>query len=270
VLFRKTYADLDNCPVCQASRWKDPVNKKVPEKVLRHFPLEPRLQRIFANKKTSEEAQWHKLKRVLKEKEMSHPADGEAWIEFDKCWPEFADDARNIRLGLATDGFNPFGNIRSSYSMWPIFVIPYNFPPWSCMQESNFMMALLISSTKSPGKHFDVFLQPLLEDLLELWKGVDAIDALTGKKFSLHATVFWCIHDYPALSTLSGRTTKGYFACLHCDKDPLSYRIRGKFCYIGHHRFLPRRHRLRTNNEYASLHESKERPCTFTTEEVLE
>ena len=29
-------------------------------------------------------------------------------------------------------------------------------------------------------------------------------------------------------------------------------------------------HRLRTNNEFASLHESKEKPGTFTTEELLE
>lgn len=271
VLFRKEYAELDTCPVCQASRWKDPVNKKVPEKVLRHFPLIPRLQRIFATKKTAEEAQWHKLNREPKEKEMSHPADGEAWKDFDKCWPDFAEDARNLRLGLATDGFNPFGNMRSSYSMWPIFVIPYNFPPWSCMQESNFMMALLIPGPRSPGKkHFDVFLQPLIEELLSLSSGVDTVDALTGKDFKLRAAVLWCIHDYPALSTLSGRTTQGFFACLHCDKNPLSYSIRNKLCYIGHCRFLPRRHRLRTNNEYASLHESKEKPGTFTTEELLE
>jgi hypothetical protein len=270
VLFRGTYANLDNCPKCEASRWKDPVNKKVPETILRHSPLKPRLQRIFASKKTSEEAQWHKRKRVPKDKEMSHPADGEAWKDFDKCWPKFADDPRNLRLGLATHGFNPFGNMRSSYSMWPVIVIPYNFPPWVCVQESNFMMALLIPGPKSPGKDFDVFLQPLIEDLLSLWSGVDTIDAQTGKEFKLHAAVLWCIHDYPALSTLSGHTTKGYFACLHCDKDPLSYSIRGKICYIGHCCFLPRRHRLRTNNEYASLHESKDRPDTFTAEEVLQ
>jgi hypothetical protein len=270
VLFRKDYADLDNCLVCQASRWEDPVNKKVPEKVLRNFPLIPRLQRIFAIKKTSEEAKWHKLNRESKEKEMSHPADGEARKDFDKCWPQFTEDAHNIRLGLATDGFNLFGNMRSSYSMWPIFVIPYNFPPWSCMQELNFLMALLIPGPRSPRKHFDVFLQPLIEDLLDLWSGVDTIDCLTGKDLKLRAAVLWCIHDYPALSTMSGHTTKGFFACLHCDKDPLLYSIRSKLCYIGHCRFLPRRHRLRNNNEYASLHESKDKPGTFTTEELLQ
>jgi hypothetical protein len=45
----------------------------------------------------------------------------------------FEEDARNIRLGLATDGFNPFGKMNSTYSMWPVFLVPYNFPPWVCI-----------------------------------------------------------------------------------------------------------------------------------------
>jgi hypothetical protein len=52
--------------------------------VLRHFPLIPRLRRMFATAKISEEAQWHKLKRKEVENELSHPADGEAWKDFDK------------------------------------------------------------------------------------------------------------------------------------------------------------------------------------------
>jgi len=270
VLFRKDNKDKDNCPVCGASRWKDPGRKKILEKVLRHFPLVPRLQRMFVSKKSSEEAQWHKLKRKHNEKEMTHPADGKAWEDFDNHWPDFAQDARNIRLGLATDGFNPFSNMTSSYSMWPIFVIPYNLPPWACMDESNFMMALLIPGPRSPGKALDVFLQPLVEELLQLWSGVDTLDAITGLDFKLRAAVLWCIHDYPALSTLSGRTTSGYFACLHCDQNPLSYAIRSKLCYIGHCRFLPKGHRLRRDNEFASIHDSSVKPASFTTQELLE
>jgi hypothetical protein len=53
VLFRKNYEKIDICLVCKASRWKDPVNKKVLEKVLQHFPFIRRLQRIFASKKTA-------------------------------------------------------------------------------------------------------------------------------------------------------------------------------------------------------------------------
>uniref|UniRef100_A0A0A8YWQ9 Uncharacterized protein n=1 Tax=Arundo donax TaxID=35708 RepID=A0A0A8YWQ9_ARUDO len=46
----------------------------------------------------------------------------------------------------------------NSYSMWPVFVIPYNLPLWACMEQSNFIMALLIPGPKAPGKDFDVFL----------------------------------------------------------------------------------------------------------------
>jgi len=233
VLFRKGYAKHDSCLVCGLSRWKDPKRKKIPQKVLRHFPLAPRLKRMFVTKEASEKAQWHKLKRQPREKEMSHPADGEAWKDFDKEYPDFAKDPRNLRLGLATDGFNPFSEKNTRYSMWPVFVVPYNLPPWACMEESNFMMALLIPGPTCLGKDFDVFLEPLVEDLLELWAGVRAYDAITGKMFKLRAAVLWCIHDYPAQSTLSGRTTKGYFACIHCDKHPLSYGLRRKLGILG-------------------------------------
>nr|XP_025880314.1 uncharacterized protein LOC107280544 [Oryza sativa Japonica Group] len=200
---------------------------------------------------------------------MSHPVDGEAWQDFDREYPDFAKEARNLRLGLATDGFNPFGNFNTKYSMWPVFVVPYNLPPWACMDQSNLMMALLIPGPCSPGKDFDLFLQPLVEELIELWKGVHTYDAIIDKEFKLRAAVLWCIHDYPALATLSGRTTKGYFACIHCDKNPLSYALRNKIAYIGHYRFLPRGHRLRRNNEYSGLHGTNDPPGKFTKAELL-
>ena len=83
---------------------------------------------MFVNKEAVQEAQWHKLKRNPSEKEMSHTADGEAW-------QDFAEDARNLRLGLATDGFNPFSEKNTKYSMWPIFVVPYNLPPRAWMSQ---------------------------------------------------------------------------------------------------------------------------------------
>ena len=72
--------------------------------------------------------QWHEKKRV-DDDTLRHPADEDAWKEFDKDNNWFAQDPRNVRLGLATDGFNPFGIMSSTYSMWPVVVIPYNLPP---------------------------------------------------------------------------------------------------------------------------------------------
>ena len=76
------------------------------------------------------------------------------------------------------------------------------------MDESNCFMSLLIPGPTSPGKDFDLFLEPLIEELLELWGGVKTLDASSGKEFKLRAAVLWCIHDYPALGTLSGRKQK--------------------------------------------------------------
>ena len=44
VLFRKEYAELEKFPTCGTNRYrKDLQGSTVPEKVLRHFPLIPRI-----------------------------------------------------------------------------------------------------------------------------------------------------------------------------------------------------------------------------------
>ena len=89
---------------------------------------------------------------------MHHPADSEAWKDFDKKHDSFAKDPRNVRLGLASDGFNPFGNMSNFYSIWPVFLIPYNLPPRKCMKDPFFMMSLLIPGRTALVFYIDVFL----------------------------------------------------------------------------------------------------------------
>ena len=72
--------ELQACPKCKECRWEDADSSwRVPNKVLRHFPLVPRLQRIFAIQGTITDVEWHNTKREKNAGEMSHPADGEAW-----------------------------------------------------------------------------------------------------------------------------------------------------------------------------------------------
>jgi hypothetical protein len=118
---------------------------------------------MILSSKTTKVARWHQSKRKLVNNELSHPADDGAWEKLNKSWPKFVEDARNLRLGLATDGFNPFGKMNTSYSMWPISVVSYNMPPWVSMEESN-MLALLIPGSSSPSKYFDIFMEPLVSN----------------------------------------------------------------------------------------------------------
>jgi len=82
-------------------------------------------------------------------------------------WP-FAIDSRNVRLSLASDGFNQFGNMTNSYSVWPFVLISNNFPPWRCMKLPYFIMTIVILSPKARGHDSDVYLQHLIDELKEL------------------------------------------------------------------------------------------------------
>ena len=159
---------IDACPKCKQSRWEDKDGKRVPQKVLRHFLLIPWLKRMFTSSLIAKDLQWHGTRRETVEGQMSHPANGKAWKHFDDKYNWFAKDARNLRLAVATDGFNPLGNFSMTYSMWPVLVMPLNLPPWECVNPTNCFMSLLIPGPKSPGKDFDLFLEPLIEELLQL------------------------------------------------------------------------------------------------------
>ncbi|CAM8978331.1 unnamed protein product [Rhodiola kirilowii] len=82
---------------------------------------------------------WHG-ERNVEEGLIRHPADSEAWHNFDKKFPDFSRDIRNVLLGLATDGFNPFGAADISHSTWAIVVMSYNLPPSLCMKKNSIFL----------------------------------------------------------------------------------------------------------------------------------
>ncbi|XP_075109058.1 uncharacterized protein LOC142180858 [Nicotiana tabacum] len=116
---------LESCEVCGASRWKEDKRsgetkfksgKKIPYKILHYFSLKPRLQRLFMSSKISTLMRWHHDKR-FDDGIMRHPADLITWKTFDELHQSFASEPRNIRLGLASDGFQAFGNSKTPYSI---------------------------------------------------------------------------------------------------------------------------------------------------------
>jgi hypothetical protein len=71
-------------------------------------------------------------------------ADGYAFKEIVAKWTEFTDEPRNVRLSLATDGVNPFGELRSVYSVWTIFVINNSVPPLMSIKREHIMLTMII------------------------------------------------------------------------------------------------------------------------------
>ena len=109
---------------------------------------------------------------------MVHPSDGEAWNHFDGIHHEKASEPRNVRVALATDGFNPYGLMAAPYTCWPVFVIPLNLPPGVAFERQNIFLSLIIPG--HPGKKMGVFMEPLIDELVSAWEdGVWTYDRAT-------------------------------------------------------------------------------------------
>ena len=77
-------------------------------------------------------------------------ANGSALNNIKEKWSIFKDEPRNVRLPLAVGSFNPFGELRSTYSVWPIFIINNNLPPWMSIKREQTMLEMII-----PGIFFE-------------------------------------------------------------------------------------------------------------------
>ncbi|CAA7020270.1 unnamed protein product [Microthlaspi erraticum] len=126
-LFRKKLKKAKVCLKCKTSRWKTnmhtgEIKKGVPQKVLRYFPIIPRLKRMFRSEQTAMESRWH-FSNKRTDRKMRHPVESVTWMSMNDKFPSFAAELRNLRLGLSTDGFNPYSMKNSDIPLFYMLFI---------------------------------------------------------------------------------------------------------------------------------------------------
>ncbi|XP_018475621.1 uncharacterized protein LOC108846934 [Raphanus sativus] len=152
----------------------------------------------------AKDLRWHFSNKSTDGK-LRHPVDSVTWDQTNEKYPGFAAEERNMRLGLSTDGFNPFNMKNTMYSCWPVLLVNYNLPPDLCMKKENIMLTLLIPGPQQPGNSIDVYLEPLIDDLQHLWSTGELVyDALTRSTFTLRSMLLWTISVFPAYGNLAG------------------------------------------------------------------
>jgi hypothetical protein len=277
VLFWGRYQDSMVCPECLSMRMAKRGNSMVPQKVLRFFPIIPRLKRMFCSPLQAAAMTWYS--RVdPRDTLVCHALQGKAWahINSSPIFENFADDPRNLRLGMATDGINPFSEKRSVHSTWPVLLLNYNVPPWMTTKKYFVMLSLLIPGPKSVrGENFDVYIALLVEEFLQLWfEGVLMRDAASWNgraSIILRAMVIWTIHDLPAYGLVAGSTTKGYRGCPVCGPNTPSRRSSAlhKNVYGGFRQYLPEHHSMRDNVGNFGTSERPVHPGRISGEEYM-
>jgi hypothetical protein len=147
---------------------------------------------------------WHKEGVRENDQVIVHRSDSEAWKTLDDFDADLTTDARNVRIGLAMDGFLPYNMSATSYSCWSVFAILYNIPPSLCMKYEYMFLCLIISDPNHPGTRLNVMLKPLIEELKHLWGGVEAYGYDQKQRFNLRVVYLWSVHNFRAYNIFSG------------------------------------------------------------------
>ena len=122
---------------------------------------------LFGNGNDAKNLTWHADDRKS-DGLLQHLIDSPQWKAIDRLYLDFGDEPRNLRLGLASDGMNPFGNLSTNHSSWPILLMIYNLPPWLYIKQKYIMLCMMIVGPRQPGNDINVYLNPLIEDMRKL------------------------------------------------------------------------------------------------------
>jgi hypothetical protein len=92
--------------------------------------------------------------------------------------------------------------------------MPNNLSSNKCLNQGFVFLALAILGPKELRKQMNIFLRPLMEEVKELWQGIDAYDS--------H---LWSIHDYLAYGKFVVWCVHGRLNCPICMDDTNAFRL---------------------------------------------
>lgn len=212
--------DLGQCPHCNAPRLNPSGN---PYSTFQHIPLIPQLLALYCNPITAEMLKYRANYKIDDKSTIEDIYDGARYQELRDSFVtidgveqpyRFFEDDRELALGLSLDGMCPFK--RRKNSCWPIILINYGLPPEVRTHLHNIICTGVIPGPRSP-KDLNSFLQPLIDELLELAKGVEAVDVLREELFVLRAHLIPIFGDIPAITkALDFIGHNGLYPCRFC------------------------------------------------------
>ena len=273
VLYEGENADLRSCPTCNSPRYVECSND-APKRVVRYFDIIKHLVRMFRCPQIAKHMTWYSENKSRSQR-MRSVADSKQWKAIDEKYPDFASVVTNLCLGLVGDGIIPFKNNALKHSTWLLLITIYNLPPWLLTKKFFISLAIVILGPKAPtAENIDVYMAPLIRDLLELWDGVPAVNMSKPegeRRFTLRGMLMWTVNDFPAYGLLVGQQVHGYKGCPVCGPETCSEyaMLLGKMIYLGGRRYLPENHRFRRARAQFNNHQKWQLPPTRPTGEEV-
>ncbi|KAG9126384.1 hypothetical protein FRC07_003631 [Ceratobasidium sp. 392] len=210
VAYTGPYKKRLECPRCGAFRYKRDKRSRTGVRSRRHFlyiPLIPRLINMYRDPTTARLLGFRAQRRP-RPGALSDIFDGQHYAELLKrrvrvrgkpLDHHYFSSPTDVALGLSTDGVGPFK--KRTKTCWPLVVFNYNLDPAIRHRLENLLCIGVIPGPNSP-QELDTFLEPFIDELEELARGVAAFDGEHMRPFCLRAHLLACFGDMPAVAKM--------------------------------------------------------------------
>ena len=144
--------------------------------------------------------------------------DGQVWKHFmyDSDGVPFLASPNNFLLMLNCDWFQPFRH--TTFSVGVVYIVVANLPRHIRFTRDHILLVGIIPGPTEPKRTINTYLEPMVEDLLSLWKGVPLIKGSNNVVIRGALSCVAC--DVPAGQKLGGFIGhKGKRGCTKCLKE---------------------------------------------------
>ena len=136
----------------------------------------------------------------------------------------------NLGLLINVDWFQPYTHVQ--YSVGEVYLAFLNFPRHLRYKRENMLLVGVIPGPHEPSLHINSFLEPLVDELLKLWNGVEMIT--TEGQQIVHAVLLCNSSDVPATRKVGGFVGHGALkGCSRCLRNFETTRFSEKPNYSG-------------------------------------
>ncbi|KAG9125491.1 hypothetical protein FRC07_007398 [Ceratobasidium sp. 392] len=224
VAFTGDYKDEVICPYCPEPRYKtDPRSgRRVAQRQFQYIPIIPRLIAYYRNPLMARKMRYRSERQTAPDS-MSDIFDGSFYRQLldrrvtvgaETLGHRYFSKPTDVAFGLSTDGFGPFKSRKQT--CWPLILFNYNLPPSIRTQLQHILCIGVIPGPNAP-KELATYLEPLINELEDLARGIPAFDVIDGHTFALRAYLLAAFGDMPAAAKLmSMKGPNGKFPCRAC------------------------------------------------------
>lgn len=205
-----------NSPLVKQVICKGNVRKFYPMKVYCYNSLISSIEKVLKRKEIKEV--WQHWRDWETETELLRDVyDGRVWKNFMSFnGVPFLSEFTSIGLMMNIDWFQPFKN-RNDYSVGVIYFVLLNLPRNIRFRSENVIIAGLIPAFKKEPHSINSFLNPIVEELQVLWKGVRMESSFLNCASVFRAALLCVSCDIPAARKCCGfKSHAGRLGCHKC------------------------------------------------------